>query len=131
MPTDGLLNQGSSDTLIYIDFEQIGIYGNRPCPLNPVLMGPATAGAPVSSLTPPNDSFRLIFGITVNWHDGRLSILLKIEIVLFSEALSSWFERNIDGRRPPTMDFLGSRTYNIRTTVVRKALEDPRRSSSV
>ena len=40
-------------------------------PSNPVLMG---GGAPPSSLTPPNDSFRLIFGMTVNWHDGRLSI---------------------------------------------------------
>ena len=99
--------------------------------MNPVLIGPLTAGAPVSSLTPPNESFRLIFGITVNWHDGRLSILLKIEIVLFSEALSSWFERNIDGRRPPTIDFLGSRTYNIRTVVVHAALNDPGCGSSV
>ena len=68
-------------------------------------MGPATAGAPVSSLTPPNDSFRLIFGITVNWHDGRLSILLKIEIVLFSEALLSWYERYFDHADPFKTDF--------------------------
>jgi len=40
-------------------------------PIDGLLMG---GGAPPSSLTPPNESFRLIFGMTVNWHDGRLSI---------------------------------------------------------